>query len=92
MSKSAKPAPAAKAAAPDMSFEEALQKLEAIVELMEGEDLPLETLLARFEEGTRLAQVCQAKLADAELKIQQLEKNAAGELKLAPFKSEGGET
>ena len=68
--------------ASNVPFEEALKKLEAIVEAMESEELPLETLLAKYEEGTRLAQVCQAKLAEAELKIQQLEKNAAGEMKL----------
>ena len=51
---------------------------------MEGEDLPLETLLAKYEEGTRLARICQEKLAEAELKIQQLEKTAAGEMKLKP--------
>ena len=66
-------------------FEEALKKLEAIVEAMEGDELPLETLLARFEEGTRLVQICQAKLAEAEVKIQQLEKNAAGEMDLKPL-------
>jgi len=49
---------------------------------MESDDLPLETLLARFEEGTQLARICQARLAEAELKIQQLEKNAAGALAL----------
>ena len=54
---------------------------------MEGTDLPLETLLARFEEGTRLVKLCQAKLEEAELKIQQLEKNAAGELALKPWAS-----
>jgi exodeoxyribonuclease VII small subunit len=63
-------------------FEEALKTLEAIVETMESGDLPLETLIARYEEGTRLARICQEKLADAELKIQQLEKTAAGEIKL----------
>ena len=52
---------------------------------MESEDLPLETLLAKYEEGTSLARVCQEKLAEAEVKIQQLEKNAAGELKLKPL-------
>jgi exodeoxyribonuclease VII small subunit len=66
-------------------FEEALKKLEGIVEAMESDELPLETLIARYEEGTRLAKVCQEKLAEAELKIQQLEKNAAGEMKLKPF-------
>jgi len=44
----------------------------------------LETLLAKYEEGTRLAQLCQTRLAEAELKIQQLEKTGAGELKLKP--------
>ena len=83
MSKAAKAAEAAKAE--NLPFEEALKRLETIVEAMESEDLPLETLLARFEEGTRLAKVCQAKLAEAELKIQQLEKNSAGEMVLKPL-------
>ncbi len=65
-----------------LPFEEALKKLEGIVEAMETDDLPLETLLARYEEGTRLVKICQEKLADAELKVQQLEKNATGDLKL----------
>ena len=68
-------------------FEEALQKLEAVVEAMEADDLPLETLLAKYEEGAKLVRICQEKLAEAELKIQQLEKNAAGELKLKPIES-----
>ena len=65
-----------------LPFEEALKKLETIVAAMESEELPLETLLAKYEEGTRLARTCQEKLAEAELKIQQLEKTAAGEIKL----------
>jgi len=69
-------------------FEEALKRLESVVEAMEADDLPLETLLAKYEEGARLVKICQGKLAEAELKIQQLEKNAAGELKLKPFESE----
>jgi exodeoxyribonuclease VII small subunit len=65
-------------------FEEALKKLESIVEAMESDDLPLETLLAKYEEGAKLVKICQGKLAEAELKIQQLEKNATGEMKLKP--------
>ena len=71
----------------DLPFEEALKKLEAIVESMESEDLPLETLLERYEQGTQLARLCQEKLEDAELKVQQLEKNSAGEMKLKPLAS-----
>lgn len=66
-------------------FEEALKNLEAVVEAMEADDLPLETLLARYEEGAKLVKICQEKLAEAELKIQQLEKTAAGEMKLKPI-------
>lgn len=85
MSKAVKSAGAASQSEAGLPFEEALKKLESIVESMEAEDLPLETLLARFEEGTKLAQICQSKLADAELKIQQLEKSAAGEMILKPL-------
>jgi exodeoxyribonuclease VII small subunit len=58
---------------------------------METGELPLETLLARFEEGTRLVRICQAKLEEAELKIQQLEKNATGETVLKPWAPEESE-
>ncbi len=85
MSNSLKSAGAAHAAKTAPPFEEALKKLEAIVEAMEAEDLPLETLIQRYEDGVKLVQICQAKLAEAEVKIQQLEKDAAGELQLKPL-------
>lgn len=77
--------------AKNLPFEDALKKLEGVVGAMESGDLSLETLLARYEEGTRLVKICQEKLAEAELKIQQLEKNAAGEMKLKPFDTEKAE-
>ena len=81
--KTAVPAtPAPPAALP---FEQALKKLEEIVQAMESQELPLETLLSRYEEGTRLARMCQDKLAEADLKIQQLEKSSSGEFKLKPM-------
>ena len=66
----------------DLPFEEALKRLETVVETMEEEELPLEMLLDRFEEGTRLARRCQEKLAQAEVRIQKLEKDSGGELTL----------
>jgi exodeoxyribonuclease VII small subunit len=80
MSKTAR-ADASKGSLP---FEDALKKLEGVVETMESDDLPLEMLLAKYEEGSRLVKICQEKLAEAELKIQQLEKDASGEMKLKP--------
>ena len=86
MSKPARPSEAAKSS--ELPFEEALKKLESIVEAMESGDLPLETLLARYEEGTKLSQICQAKLTEADLKIQQLETTSTGEMKLKPLSSD----
>jgi exodeoxyribonuclease VII small subunit len=75
---------AAKASSDELPFEEALKKLESVVEAMESDGLPLEQLIARFEEGTRLVQVCQTRLGEAEVKIQKLEQNLGGELILKP--------
>jgi exodeoxyribonuclease VII small subunit len=67
------------AAGPECSFEEALSRLESIVEAIETGDLPLEQLLSRYEEGTRLVKLCQERLAAAEIRIQQLDPRAAVE-------------
>ena len=90
MSKAAKTA-APVTPAPPLPFEDALQKLESIVASMESDELPLDTLLARFEEGTQLAEMCQAKLVEAEVKIKQLEKSAAGDFTLKPLAVEDTE-
>jgi exodeoxyribonuclease VII small subunit len=68
----------------ELAFEDALKKLENIVESMESGELPLEVLLTRFEEGTRLVKTCQSRLEEAELKISKLEKNRAGDFTLQP--------
>jgi exodeoxyribonuclease VII small subunit len=78
----------ADAAKGGLPFEEALKRLEGVVEAMESGDLPLETLLSRYEEGAQLVKICQEKLAEAEVKMQQLEKSASGEIKLKPFETE----
>lgn len=72
----------------ELSYEGAMEKLESIVEQMESDDLPLETLLERFEEGSKLAGLCQAKLEDAELKIQKLERKGQEPPSLKPVKLE----
>jgi exodeoxyribonuclease VII small subunit len=74
-----------------LAFEEALKKLEDIVEAMEAGDLPLESLLAQYEQGMKLARACQNKLAVAETRIQQLEKAADGALKLKPVPADSAD-
>jgi exodeoxyribonuclease VII small subunit len=55
-----------------ISFEDALGRLESIIDSMESGDTPLADLVAKFEEGSTLLKVCQAKLKEAELKIEKL--------------------
>lgn len=88
MSKTVKDAVPVTEQSVDLPFEEALKRLEGIVDSMENDDLPLEKLLSRYEEGTRLAQSCQARLAEAEVKIQQLERKASGQFSLKPLAAE----
>ncbi len=49
-----------------LRFEEALARLEAIVQELEGKDLSLEDTLARYEEGSRLVRECAQRLDEAE--------------------------
>lgn len=62
------------------SFEDALNRLEAIVESMEAGDVPLADLIARFEQGTQLLKVCEGRLQEAELRIEQLRRQKDGTL------------
>ncbi len=64
----------------EISFEEAAEKLESIVEAMESDELPLEKLLVQYEQGAKLVKICEDKLEAAEKRITQLEKNMGGEL------------
>ena len=63
---------AASAAGSAPSFESALERLEAIVERLEGGELPLEDALRAFEEGVTLSRRCSAELEAAERRIEQL--------------------
>ncbi|MFT4900926.1 MAG: exodeoxyribonuclease VII small subunit [Lentimonas sp.] len=55
-----------------LTFEQALERLESIIELMETGDTALADLVAKFEEGSTLLKNCQAQLKEAELKIEKL--------------------
>ncbi len=61
------------------NFEQAMKRLEEIVEQMESGDLPLEDLIVRYEEGMKLVRVCQERLASAEKRIEIITRNSAGQ-------------
>ena len=53
-----------------MRFEEAFGRLEALVGEMERGELPLEQMLARFEEGVKLVRYCNEFLGQAQLRVE----------------------
>lgn len=67
----------------ELSYEEALTELEAIVASLEDEQNPLEESMRLFERGQALAAHCSALLESAQLKVQKL----AGEM-VTPFEEE----
>jgi len=71
-----------------MKFEEALKKLEEIVDGLESGDTPLDESLAQYEEGVKLVRFCQKKLAEARKKIEILVKTKEGKIRLEPFEDE----
>lgn len=75
---------------PELKFEEALKKLESIVEGLEQGKISLEDSLKKYEEGIKLARFCTEKLEEAEKKIEILTKDSSsgGKLKKEPFKPE----
>ncbi len=70
---------------PPEKFDEALKKLEGVVEKLEAGDLPLEESIRLFEEGVRLSKICGRKLEEAEEKIEMLVREQDGSLKAVRF-------
>jgi exodeoxyribonuclease VII small subunit len=62
----------------ELSFEGAMDRLEAIVAQMESGKLPLEEVIVRYEEGMKLLKICQERLASAEQKIEIIARDSAG--------------
>jgi exodeoxyribonuclease VII small subunit len=73
----ARPA-APSATAPELTFEGALERLEAIVAKLESGELELEHALAAFEEGVTLSRRCTSQLEEAERRIERLVGGADG--------------
>ncbi len=69
----------------ELTFEEALGRLEAVVARLEGGELSLEEALGAFEEGVRLSGLCAARLEDAERRVHLLTKGPDGSDAEVPF-------
>jgi exodeoxyribonuclease VII small subunit len=82
MSPGKKKPPARKKSAPeatdDLSFEAALDRLEAVVARLEQGEVPLEESIQAYADGTRLVRHCLVKLEAAETTIRELSEGSEG--------------
>jgi exodeoxyribonuclease VII small subunit len=65
-----------------MTFEQAYERLEQILEKMNSESVSLDDALSLYEEADQLIASCQKRLSDSEAKIEVLLKNREGALSL----------
>uniref|UniRef100_A0A7V4G9B1 Exodeoxyribonuclease 7 small subunit n=1 Tax=Desulfobacca acetoxidans TaxID=60893 RepID=A0A7V4G9B1_9BACT len=75
------------------TFEDALKRLEEVLDSLEHGNLSLEESVQAFEEGVGLVRFCQGKLDEVERRVELLLKDEAGNFFTKPFpeeESEGG--
>ena len=61
--------------ADELTYENAVKRLEEIVDLLEKNEAPLDESMKLFEEGTKLAAFCNDKLVNAKQKITEMNKD-----------------
>lgn len=83
MSKTAAP-PAIPAEIAKLGFEEALGQLETIVRQLESGQGKLDDAIAAYETGSHLRRHCDAKLKEAEARIEKIAQNSDGSLSTQP--------
>lgn len=74
----------------NLKFEEAMQRLDAIVQAMESGEIGIEESITKYEEATQLAARCRQILDQAEQRIQKIQLDARGQPQVTPFEPEEG--
>jgi len=69
------------------NFEEALSRLEELVNELEGGNVQLDDMLKKYEEGAKLIKFCLTKLEKAEKKIQLLSGSKEDGFTLEPYEN-----
>ena len=62
-----------------LSFEDALKRLEEIVRTLEKGEAPLDRSIELYQEGDRLKRHCEARLCDAQARIEQIALGSDGQ-------------
>lgn len=63
----------------EITFEQAMEQLEKVVEKLEGGDVPLEKAINYYQEGMNLSKICNDKLTNVQAKMTQI-MNDQGEM------------
>lgn len=69
----------------DITFEEAMLKLESEVKRLESGSMGLDESIAAYEEAVKLIRVCNQKLDNAERRVRILVESSDGSITDAPF-------
>lgn len=73
----------------NLKFEEAMKRLDAIVDAMESGKIGIEEAIDRYEEAMALHAHCQAVLDQAELRIRKIQADASGKITATSFEPPG---
>lgn len=73
------------APSPELSFEQAMDRLEEIVGSMESDRMPLDEMVTAYEEGMALLQRCRQRIESARQRIESISLRADGKAELAAF-------
>ena len=74
-----------------LTFEEAMQELEKLVDSLDKGDVSLDQAIAAYDRGSQLKDYCQKKLHDAKMKVETIQASENIDTipeKLSPFKSD----
>lgn len=74
----------------NLKFEQAMERLDAIVEAMESGEIGIEESISRYEEAMQLAAHCRKVLEESEQRIKKIQIDAAGQPKAEPFEPPTG--
>ncbi len=70
---------------PKLPFEEALGRLEVLIQGMDSEKMPLDDLIKNYEDGITLYRICEKRLDDAQGRIDMIRKRQNGAVSLDSF-------
>ena len=71
-----------------LTFEQALLELESVVKKLETGNIELESAITHYERAHYLKDLCQKKLSQAKLQIEQVIKKETGDIETVPFNNE----